>query len=95
MERERKLELVELPKRTLPLRTVYYRGKETVKKNRAGAPIRAVSRCTEHMRRNDYEATHAEVYDTRTGKLHAVMKNDVKGNTHILYQAPYKPSEEK
>jgi hypothetical protein len=77
------------------VRTVYYRGKEIVKKNRAGRPISAVSRCTEHMRRNDYEATVAEVYDLRTGKLHAVMKVDVHGNHHTLYQAPYNPKEER
>jgi hypothetical protein len=47
------------------------------------------------MRRNDYEATVAEVYDLRTGKLHAVMKVDVHGNHHTLYQAPYNPKEER
>jgi hypothetical protein len=83
------------PSRRLPLRSVYYRDKEVVKQNRAGAAIRAVSRATEHMRRNDYEATVCEVYDMRNGKLHAVMRNSVNGNTTILYEAPYNPKEER
>jgi hypothetical protein len=81
-------------KRKLPLRSVYYLGKKVVKVNRGGAAIRAVSRCTEHMRRNDYDATVAEVYDTRNGKLHAVLRRNVQGHTRILYQAKYDPKEE-
>lgn len=74
--------------RILPVRTVFYRGKDVVKKIASGNPLNAVSNCTRHMRKNTYEATHAEVYSTDNGKLHSVLKRDMRGNLHILYEAP-------
>jgi hypothetical protein len=71
----------------MPIKSIYYLGKEIRKRNSASNPLRCVSRCVEHMRLNDYEATHAEVFNELTGKLHAVVKRDVHGNTHILYEA--------
>lgn len=72
--------------RNLPVRTVYYRGKEVVKVIAAARPINAVRNCVGYMRLNRYEATHAEVYSTDNGKLYGVVKMDVKGNCHILYE---------
>jgi hypothetical protein len=74
--------------RELPVRTVFYRGREVVRTIAAGKSLNAVANCTRHMRKNTYEATHAEVYNTANGKLYAVMKRDVHGNLHILFEAP-------
>lgn len=78
---------MEKAKRELPVRTVFYRGREFVRKIAAGKPLKATMNAVGHMRRNTYEATTAEVYGTDNGKLYAVIKRDVHGNTHILYQA--------
>jgi hypothetical protein len=78
--------------RVLPVRTVYYRGKQVVKKTASGRPDNAVPNCVRHMRKNEYEATVAEVYHTDDGKLYAVMRRDVQGNLHILYQ--HKPTKD-
>lgn len=69
-----------------PVRTVYYRGREVVRNIASGRPLRAVQNCVGYMRRNWYEATHAEVYSTVSGKLYGVVKTDTHGNTHILYE---------
>lgn len=80
-------------KRILPIKSVYYQGREVVKKNSSSNPLRCASRCLEHLRLNSYEATHAEVFDETTGTLHAVLKRDVKGNIHVLYERPLTKSE--
>lgn len=77
-----------MSERILPVRTVYYRGREVVKTIAAGKPLYAVRNCVYWMRVNKYEATHAEVYSTDNGDLYGVIKRDVHGNTHILYEAP-------
>lgn len=71
----------------LPVRTVFYRGKEHVRTIASGTPLRATANAVIHMRRNKYEATTAEVYGEENGKLYAVLRSDVRGNTHIVYQA--------
>ena len=72
--------------RGLPVLSVYYRGQRVVKRNRARNPLRAVSRCVEHMRRNDYEASAAEVYDSVDGTLYAVITLSVNGRLTIVFQ---------
>lgn len=79
-----------MQERHLPVRTVYYRGRDVVKTIAAGKQLNAVKNCVGYMRTNKYEATHAEVYDTDNGKLYGVVKRDVKGNCHVLYE--HKPS---
>lgn len=74
----------------LPIKTVYYRGKETVRTTRAGSAFRAVPHCIEHMQVNHYEASVAEVYDLRDGTLHAVVKRNVQGNLTIVFQREVK-----
>lgn len=72
--------------RELPVRTVYYRGREVVKNIASGKSLYAVRNCVYWMRLNKYEATHAEVYDTDNGKLYGVVKRDMNGNCRIIYE---------
>lgn len=65
------------PKRQI--RTNYFFGKELVKTTMALYPNRAVPTCVDHVQFNNYEATHAEVFDERTGELHAVVKRHIGG----------------
>jgi len=82
-----------MAERELPVRTVYYRGRDVVKVIAAGKPLYAVRNCVYWMRVNKFEATHAEVYSTDNGKLYGVVKRDVHGNTHCLYEAPMSKAE--
>lgn len=70
----------------LPIKSVYYFGKNIVRKNSSSNPLRSVGRCVQHLRLNSYEATHAEIFDELRGVLHAVIKRDVNGNIHVLYE---------
>lgn len=71
---------------TRPIKSVYYFRREIVRKNSASNPLRCTSRCVEHLRLDSYGATHVEVFDETTGTLHAVVKRDMQGNIHILYE---------
>jgi hypothetical protein len=75
-----------------PVRTVYYHLREAVKITASGKPLNAAANCLRYLRKNTYEATHAEVYSTTTGKLYAVMKRDMHGNVHTLFEN--KPTKE-
>lgn len=77
----------------LPVKSVFRRGKEVVRVNSAGTGTNAVPLCVKHMRANDYEATVAEVHNERNGRLYAVVKRDVQGNVHILYEQKYREGE--
>jgi hypothetical protein len=79
--------------RIMPIKSHYYLGKELMRRNSASNPLRAVSRCVEHLRLNSYQATHAEVFDASNGKLHAVVKRDIHGNVHILYERKLQATE--
>jgi hypothetical protein len=92
--RQAELKLVEKPKRTLPVLTVFYHGKKVVKRIRSAYPLNAASNLVPHMRRNSYGADTAEVYSTANGKLYAVMRRSVDGNLRTVFEAEYKPSEE-
>lgn len=56
------------------IETIYYRGARVLKRNFAAYENNAVVRCVDHMQRNNYQATVAEVFNNRTGELHAVVK---------------------
>jgi hypothetical protein len=77
------------------IRTDYYREKELVRRIASSWPINAVKNCVGYMRLNTYEATHAEVYSEKNGDLYAVIRNDVHGNTHIVYENPVTEQERK
>lgn len=67
------------------IETVYYRGTAVVKRNLAAYANSGVLRCVDHMQRNSYQATVAEVFNNRTGKLHAVVRSSVtKGEPSIV-----------
>jgi hypothetical protein len=80
-----KLKLVTAP-RTLDIQTVYYQGRVVVKTNRAGHANSAVPRCVDHMQLNRYQAQVAEVFDMRSGVLHAVIRRNVSGNIAIIFK---------
>lgn len=62
------------------IQTVYYSGKRVLKVNSALFANNAVLHCVNHMQLNHYnKATVAEVFDSESGILHAVIKRNVKG----------------
>jgi hypothetical protein len=81
-------------KRTV--RSVYYgdyNGRKVVKITHGLHPESMVSNCIYHMRRNDYEALLAEVWDDDDGVLHAIVKCRISGELgiiEILYQREIK-----
>ena len=82
--------------RELPVRTVFYadhNARNYIRKIASGRPRKAVQYAVWHMRKNAFGEMLAEVYGTDNGKLYAVVKNDVHGNTHILYEAKLKKEE--
>jgi len=92
----KRLTLVETEERHLPVLTVYYvdrRAREVAKNTRAGSELRGMELCLRHMRRNDYGAALAEVYNTDTGELYGVMKRTVDGQVHPIFQKPLKKGE--
>lgn len=62
-----------------------FRG-ELLKVNRASDPNRAVPNCIAHMQINKYGASIAEVWDTETSELHAVIRRSMNGNINIVYR---------
>lgn len=76
----------------LTIQTMYYRGKQEIKINRAKHANSAVLRAVDHMQLNSYGATVAEVYDTETAELHAVITHNVAGRISIVFRRdPIKP----
>lgn len=71
------------------IQTVYYFGTTVVKRNTAKYSNTAVVACVNHMQFNSYDATHAEVFDSEDGTLHAVIKSALvrgKYEIHILFK---------
>lgn len=69
--------------------TIYYFGNEVVKRNCAKYSHTAVLACVNNMQFNKYEATHAEVFDSEDGVVHAVVKATLvrgKHEIHILFK---------
>lgn len=80
------------PRTGLKIHTVYYFRNRAVKRNNAKYGYTAVMQCIKHMQLNSYEATHAEVYDSVDGELHAVIKAvlvDGKHEIRILFKRDY------
>lgn len=89
-----KLRLVsEKAERALPIQTVYTFEQKVTKKNRAGKPLRAAELSLRHLRRNDYKADTAEVYNLVTGKLYSVMRRTVTGELLTVFQTPLRKDE--
>lgn len=80
------------PKR-MTITTNYMRGRNhnVVFTTRAYHANSAVLNCVKHMQLNHYEADVAEVYDTKTGELHAVVayKPGI-GKIEIVYKREVK-----
>lgn len=73
-----------------PIKTVYYL-KHTVQRiNHAAHANSAVPRCVGHMQLNRYSATTAEVFDTTTGELHAVITRSIDGTIRIVFKREVK-----
>ena len=82
--------------RHLTIKTVYYatRGrKEVVRTTSAATGTNAVPHAVKHMRSNRFSAEAAEVYDSSTGALHAVIHRSVGGKITILFEREYKEGE--
>jgi len=54
---------------------------------RAKYASRAVPSDVMHMQFDDYAATVCQVWDETDGKLHAIIKRNVKGNISILFKS--------
>lgn len=63
-----------LTKHNRNIRTDYYRGNVIVKSTFAKWANNAVGNSVKHMRKQSYDSTHCETYDTVTGKLHCVIR---------------------
>lgn len=74
------------------IQTVYKRGNRVVKINTASYANNAVLNCVHHMQHDHYGATLAEVYDSHTGVLHAVVVRTLKG-MHIVFKRDIKENE--
>lgn len=59
--------------------TTYYNGRNVVKTTRAKHAASAASHCFDHMQRDHYAATLAEVFDEDSGDLHAVFRRAIGG----------------
>lgn len=70
--------------------TVFYsdfQARRSVRQNRACYPFNAALNAHRHLRWQTYpEAVLAEVFDEITGVVYAVVKRDVRGNIHTLYE---------
>jgi len=80
----------ETTRRARTIRTVFYRLAKVVKINNAYYANSAVLRCVDHLQHNQYNATHAEVYDESNGDLHAVVRRRVTGDLEILFRRAVK-----
>jgi hypothetical protein len=79
---------VEPEPRTLHMRTIYYdhTGKKVLKTVAARIPVNAGAAAFKALRRNKYKASIVEVIDTRTGKLHSVLRMLVTGEIRTVFE---------
>lgn len=78
-----------LPAAVRTIQTVYYSGKLVVKINTSIYANSAVVNCIDHMQQDDYNAHVAEVFDSHTGELHAVITRNMTG-MKIVYKRELK-----
>lgn len=76
-----------------PIQTIYYRDKKLIRVNSSKYASNAVPLCVDHMQHNDYGATVAEVFDSITGELHAVVTHTVIGEIGIVFKRDVKRGE--
>lgn len=76
------------------IHTTYYRDKRVVRMTSAKWANNAVLNCVKHMQFNDYGATEAEVFDSVTGELHAVVTHSVVGKINIIFRREVRKDEE-
>lgn len=72
------------------IQTTYYFNKMVVKNTASLHANNAVPNCVKHLQTNDYEANVAEVYDSETGELHAVITRRVNGSIVIIFKREVK-----
>ena len=73
-----------------PIKTTYWQGKSLVKTTHARSSNSAVSRCVQHMQLDEYGASAAEVFDSRSGVLHAVLTRSPMGMRIVFKRKPEK-----
>jgi hypothetical protein len=73
-----------------PITTVFYERKKVIKTNHAKWSNKAVLNCVNHLQLNHYGATLAEIFDTLSGVLHAVLTYSVTGKITIIYKREVK-----
>lgn len=78
-----------------PIQSIFYQGsgkaEVVVQINRSRWANNAVAQAVKHMQINEYDATVCEVFDIRTGTLHAVIRRYVGQNKiEILYKRKVK-----
>lgn len=66
--------------------TFYGMNKAVVKVNKAVHDRSAVLRAVDHMQMDSYGAFVAEVFDTETTELHAVITSNVEGRISIVFR---------
>lgn len=71
--------------RARPIRSDYYFGvgerKKLVKTTRASSAFMVVPRAMMHMQTNEYGANVVEIFDEKTGTLHAVLRMKLNGSS--------------
>lgn len=76
------------------IRTDYYQGNRIVKSTHARWANNAVGNAVKHMRKQTYDSTHCETYDTVTGELHSVIRYYRRKRTiEVLFTHPAHESE--
>jgi hypothetical protein len=66
--------------------TVYHCNNRIVKVNRSSRAFYVIPTCIRHMQIDEYGANLAEIYNTLTGKLYAIIRKNVKGEIKILFK---------
>lgn len=67
--------------------TYYYQGRDVVKVTRSKRHSAAVANTVKRLQYRDYDATHCEVFNLKTGELYAVIKIDVNDKLTVLFKS--------
>jgi hypothetical protein len=76
-----------------PIVTTYYedfKANKMVKITRSLHANSACMNCFNHMQLDHYKALVAEVYDERTGSLHAVFRHKINGGIETIFKREVK-----
>jgi len=77
-------------RRRYTIQTVYYLRDKVVRTNHAAHANNAVQNCVGHMQLNRYAAMRAEVFDSASGVLHAVITRSIVGHIGIVFKREVK-----